>query len=281
MASIATLLRVELIKLTRRPMTWTLSAILVGLVGFMYLMMMLALLAPESAGVDKAQLEKQILLPDGLYFASTIAGSLVTIMIIILAAGSVGSELSWATVRTNLLMGATRTRFLIAKLLALEIFAFIWMIIANLLALVGAVVTAAATNNAVPNDYLFGISFAQDFGLTLFHSIIVLAVWTLIAAAITLITGSLAAGLGLSLVMTLLGSQIAALVSLLGEIGKWVSRAIPNRALDSIVALDATSPPSYVASDWIWIVLSIVGWSAIFAFLAWRRFQNMNLVGTS
>ncbi len=281
MASIATLLRVELIKLTRRPMTWTLSAILAGLVGFMYLMMMLALLAPESAGVDKTSLENQVLLPDGLYFASTIAGLLVTIMIIILAAGSVASELSWATVRTNLLMGATRTRFLIAKLLALEIFAFIWMIIANLLALVAAMVTAAATNNAVPTDYLLSMSFSHDIGLMLFHSIIVLAVWTLIAGAITLITGSLAAGLGMTLVMTLLGSQIAALVSLLGEIGKWVSRAIPNQALDSIVALDSTSPPSYVASDWVWIVLSIVGWSVIFAFLAWRRFQRMNLVGTS
>lgn len=281
MASIETLLRVELSKLLRRPMTWVLSGILVGLIGFMYLSLMLALLAPESAGVDKASLEEQILLPDGLFFASTIAGSLVTIMIIILAAGSIGGEFSWATVRTNLLMGATRIRFLITKLLALEIFAFAWLIIANVIAVAGAIVTAAVTNNSIPTDYLLSATFAGDIGLVIFHSIIVLAVWTLIAGAITLITGSLAAGLGLTLVMTLLGSQIAALIGQLGEVGKWVARAIPNRALDSIIALDSTSPPSYVASDWVWIVASVVGWTLIFSVLAVRRFRRMNLVGTT
>ncbi len=281
MASVSTLLHVELIKLLRRPMTWILSIILVAFIGFMYLSMMLAFMAPESAGVDTASLKKQILLPDGLYFASTIAGSLTTIMIIILAAGSIGSELSWATVRTNLLMGATRARFIGAKLLALEIVALAWIIAADLLAVIGAIVVAAVTDNPISTGDLLNVPFAQDVGLVLFHSTIVLAVWTLIATAVTLITGSLAAGMGLTLAMTLLGSQIAALIGQLGEVGKWAARIIPNRALDSIVALDSTSPPSLLASDWTWIVLSVVGWTVIFSFLAWRRFQRMNLVGTS
>ncbi len=281
MASIGTLLHVELIKLLRRPMTWILSVILIGFMAFIYVSLMLALIAPDSAGVDKTSLKDQILLPDGIYFGATLAGSLVTVLIIILAAGSIGGEFSWATVRTNLLMGATRVRFLVAKLLALEIIAFIWLILANLFALAGAVITGAVDGDSIPTDYLFSSTFLGDFGLVLLHGLIVIAVWTLIAGAITLMSGSLAAGLGITLAMTLLGSQIAALIGRLGDVGRWAARIIPNRALDAVVSLDSTTPPSYLASDWVWITVSIVGWVAVFSFLALRRFRRMNLVGTS
>ena len=281
MTSIRTLLSVELTKLLRRPMTWILSVILIGFTAFIYMSLVIALLAPESANIDKTSLEKEILLPDGLYFGASLAGSFVTILIIILAAGSIGSEFSWATVRTNLLMGATRTRFLAAKFLALVIITFGWLLIANVMALAGEVITAAATDHAIPTGYLTSATFAADSGLILFHSIVVLAVWTLIATAITVITGSLAAGLGVTLSMTLLGSSIAGLIAQIGDIGRWVARIIPNRALDAILSLDATDPTSYLATDWIWIIASVVGWSLVIAFLAVRRFQRMNLVGGS
>ncbi len=281
MTPIATIIRVEIAKLLRRPMTWTLSIILVALTAFVYASLIVALLAPESAGVDTASLKEQILLPDGLFFAATIAGSLATIMIIILAAGSVGGEFGWATIRSNLMMGATRTRFLVGKLLALELFALVWYVLTAALGVLGAIVTAAATSNPVGSDYLLSTSFAADTGRVLLHALIVLAVWTLIATAITVITGSLAAGIGVTLAVVLLGSQIAALIAQIGSIGMWVSRVIPNKALDAITSLDATSPPRYVATDWVWIVASIVGWSALFAFLAIRRFRSMNLIGNS
>ncbi len=281
MTPITTLVRVEIVKLLRRPMTWTLSIILMALTGFVYASMIVALLAPESAGVDTESLKEQILLPDGLFFAATIAGSLTTIMIIILAAGSVGGEFSWATIRSNLMMGATRTRFLVAKLLALELFALVWYILTAALGVLGAIVTAAATSSPVGSDYLLSTSFVTDTGRILLHALIVLAVWTLIATAITVITGSLAAGIGVTLAVVMLGSQIAGLIAQIGSIGKWASRVIPNKALDAITSLDAATPPKYLATDWIWIVASIVGWSAIFAFLAVRRFRAMNLIGNS
>ncbi len=281
MTSIRTLLSVEITKLLRRPMTWILSAILVGFTAFIYMSLVIALLAPESANIDKASLEKEILLPDGLYFGASLAGSFVTILIIILAAGSIGSEFSWATVRTNLLLGATRMRFLAAKFLALVLVGFVWLLIANVMAFAGELITAAATDHAIPTDYLMSATFAGDCGLVLFHSMIVLAVWTLIAAAVTVITGSLAAGLGVTLAVSLLGSSIAGLIAQIGDVGRWVARVIPNRALDAIISLDSADPPSYLASDWIWIVASIVGWSLLIAILAMRRFQRMNLVGGS
>ena len=281
MTSIRTLLSVEITKLLRRPMTWILSAILVGFTAFIYMSLMIALLAPESANVDKASLEKEILLPDGLYFGASLAGSFVTILIIILAAGSIGSEFSWATVRTSLLMGATRMRFLAGKFLALVLVGFVWLIIANVIAFAGELITSAATNHAIPTDYLTSGSFASDVGLVLFHSLIVIAVWTLIATAVTVITGSLAAGLGVTLAVSLLGSSIAGLIAQIGDVGRWVARVIPNRALDAIISLDSADPPSYLASDWIWIIASVVGWSLLIAILAMRRFQRMNLVGGS
>ncbi len=281
MTSIRTLLSVEITKLLRRPMTWILSAILVGFTAFIYMSLVIALLAPESANVDRASLEKEILLPDGLYFGASLAGSFVTILIIILAAGSIGSEFSWATVRTSLLMGATRMRFLAGKFLALVLVGFVWLIIANVIAFAGELITSAATNHAIPTDYLTSGSFASDVGLVLFHSLIVIAVWTLIATAVTVITGSLAAGLGVTLAVSLLGSSIAGLIAQIGDVGRWAARVIPNRALDAIISLDSADPPSYLASDWIWIIASVVGWSLLIAILAMRRFQRMNLVGGS
>lgn len=281
MPSIGTLFRVELTKLLRRPMTWVLSLILFSSMAFVYLSMILALSMPESANVDQASLRDQILMPKGLYFSSSIAASLSMIMIIILAAGSVGGEFNWSTIRTNLLMGAPRSRLLAAKLIALEILGAVWYVIALALGIVGAVVAAVATHNPAGSNYLSSGEFARDVGLTVFHVIIVVAVWTLIAAATTVITGSLAAGMGITLAQVLLGSEVAVLIAHIGTVGKWVSRIIPNRALDALTALDSASPPSYVATDWIWITVSIVGWSVLFSFLAWRRFKHMNLVGTS
>ncbi len=281
MASIRTLLSVELTKLVRRPMTWILSAILVGFTAFIYFSLVIALVAPDSANIDRASLEKEILLPNGIYFGGSLAGSFVTILIIILAAGSFGSEFSWSTVRTNLLMGATRLRFLVAKVLGLVVVAFVWLFVANMMALAGEIITAAATNHAIPTEYLASASFAADFGLILFHSMVVLAVWTLLASAATVVTGSLAAGLGITLSATLLGSEIAGLIAQIGDVGRWVARIIPNRALDAIISLDSADPPSYLASDWVWIIASVVGWSLVVAILAIRRFQRMNLVGGS
>ena len=281
MTSIRTLLNIELTKLLRRPMTWILSVILIGFTAFIYVSLAIALLAPESANFDKVSLEKEILLPDGVYFGASLAGSFVSILIIILAAGSIGSEFSWGTVRTNLLMGATRMRFLTAKVVALEIIAFVWLLIANILGLAGEIVTAAVTNHAIPTDYLTSASFASDMGIILFRSIVVITVWTLIATAVTVISGSLAAGLGVTLAVSLLGSSIAGLIAQIGDVGRWVARIIPNRALDAIISLDSTDPPRYLATDWAWIIASIVGWSLIFAVLAVRRFQRMNIVGGS
>ena len=205
----------------------------------------------------------------------------MTILIIILAAGSIGSEFSWATVRTSLLMGATRMRFLAGKFLALVLVGFVWLVIANVIAFAGELITSAATNHAIPTDYLTSGSFASDVGLDPLP----------LANCHRGLDADrhcrhcdywLACGWARSDARrSLLGSSIAGLIAQIGDVGRWVARVIPNRALDAIISLDSADPPSYLASDWIWIIASVVGWSLLIAILALRRFQRMNLVGGS
>jgi ABC-2 type transport system permease protein len=286
MAPISTLIRVELTKLIRRPMTWVLAVILVGLLGMVYASLTGAILAAERTeggieGIDPDELRSIVLLPDGILFGGALIQQLGTILLIILAAGSFGSEFSWATFRTNVMMGASRVRLFVAKLLTLEWVALVVIAIGLVFTLVGTLVSQLILGDAESNGDWTAASLLGDVLLTVAVTTVTIAVWILFAAAITLITHSLATGLGVSLALNLLGGQIALVIGLLGTVGTWISRMFPNAATDALGALLVSDPPEYVATDWLWIAANLVGWTALVIYLAVSAFRRMNLLDTA
>jgi ABC-type transport system involved in multi-copper enzyme maturation permease subunit len=286
MAPISTLIRVELTKLIRRPMTWVLAVVLVGLFVMVYASLIGVILAAERTeggieGIDPDELRATLLLPDGIFFGAMLFEQIGTILLIILAAGSFGSEFSWATLRTNVMMGASRLRLLVAKLLAMELVAFIAIAIGLALTFVGSLVSELILGNAETNGDWTTASFLGDVLLAVAVPFITIGVWVLIAAAITVITHSLATGLGVTLALSLLGGQIALVIGLLGTVGTWISRVLPNAATDALGALLASDPPEYAASDWLWIAANLVGWTALVIYLAVSAFRRMNLLATA
>ncbi len=273
----------EIWKLLKRPMTWTLAIILVVLMVLIYGTLIGTILAPDGMGVDVevdqsmgTSLEESLILPDGLYMGIGLVQLMVTALIIVLAAGMVGSDLSWGTIRTMLMMGAGRTPILIGKILALGVLGLAGLVIGMLLSIIGSLVTAVAVGEGIQFSSWATAGFVGEAGVLLFRSMIGIMVWATIAATITLMSRSLAAGLGASLALLFLGGQIGGLLGQLGNVGVWMGRALPNAGVDALNQLNAAIPPSYAAGDWAWILANIVGWLALLAIAAVVTFRRMD-----
>lgn len=281
MTPTSTLIRVELAKLIRRPMTWVLALILVTLVVLVYGSLIATIAGPTVENIDQDELRDTIVLPDGLNFGATLLQQIGTILVIILAAGSIGSEFTWGTFRSMLYMGASRARLLLAKLISLEILALATVALGIVLTILASLVSGLAVGDSGTGSDWLTASFAGNVLLAAVVTFVSLAVWTLIAATITLISHSLATGLGVSLAVSLLGGQVALVIGQLGTIGNWISRIIPNTAIGAIGALIGGDPPSYVFTDWLWITANLVGWVALFLVIAIATFRRMDVLATS
>jgi ABC-type transport system involved in multi-copper enzyme maturation permease subunit len=264
-------------------MTWTLGIILVALMVLIYGTLIATILAPEGMGVEVevdqsmgTSLEESLMLPDGLFMGIGLVQLLVTALVIVLAAGMVGSDLSWCTIRTMLMMGAGRIQILFAKLLALITAGLAGIVIGLTLAIAGSIVTAIAIGKGVMFTEWATAGFLADAGVLTSRAIVGVTVWAIVAATITLVSRSLAAGLGASLALMLLGGQIGGLLGQLGDIGVWLGRALPNAGVDAITQLNALIAPEYGAGDWAWIIANVAGWIILLIVIAVIVFRRMD-----
>jgi ABC-2 type transport system permease protein len=278
----------EIWKLLKRPMTWTLAIILVVLMVLVYGSLIGTILAPDGLGVEAeveqsmgSSLQESIILPDGLYMGIGLVQLMVTALVIVLAAGMVGSDLSWGTIRTMLMMGAGRTPILIGKILALIALGLTGLVIGMVLSIVGSIVTMLAVGEGLQLSSWATASFAGEAGVLLFRSLMGVVVWATLAATITLISRSLAAGLGASLALLFIGGQIGGLLGQLGDVGVWLGRALPNAGVDALTQLNAAIPPEYTSGDWTWITLNITGWLIVLAAASVLTFRQMDTLAAS
>lgn len=127
------LIRAEWFKLVRRPLAWVLLAVLLALLvllratEFMALALHDGLLTGGEVRMallpadQIAQFRLQLTFPGT--FGATLGhiNSVGGICAIVLAAGALGSEYSWGTLRTQLARQPSRGRYLLAKLIALQL----------------------------------------------------------------------------------------------------------------------------------------------------------------
>ena len=289
MTPLTTLYIAELRKLLKRPMTWVLGLILVGLVFFIYATLTLTLVGPEviddlavtvegesGAAMDRDSLKESLLLPDGLFMGAGLVQLIVVTLVIVLAAGSIGSEFGWATIRTSLLMGATRTRLLIAKAGALVTYGLAGILSGLLLTIAASWLIGSALGEGTSVTSWLNGSFLLDFVQIVLLTMVAVVLWAVVAGAITIVTRSLAAGLAVALALAFLGGQISVLLGQMGSAGVWLSRALPNAGVDALIVLNSTSPPSYGTGDWIWILGNILVWLIGMSVLAIVTFRRMD-----
>ncbi|HET8626251.1 MAG TPA: ABC transporter permease subunit [Thermomicrobiales bacterium] len=228
------LLRMELLKLVKRPMTWILLILLLGGIGFGDLVGFLQI-NRVSADV-RASILGNLTLPGTLTRATEFIYFFGTIMLSILAASAIGSEYSWGTLRPMLATGVPRLRFLGAKLVALAIVAVAFDVLPLVMNAILAVPVGLIANVPVFTGP-FDAAWVGTLLALAARTYLMLLVAITIAFLISLLARSQAAGIGAALGL-LIGEQIVG--QLLRRLDlTWATTLVnifPNRNSQSLLA---------------------------------------------
>ena len=275
------LLAVEFMKIVRRPMAWVLAVVVFG--GFVLLNALFAVMivGPETPGTDQESLRASVVLPDGFVDSLGLLGLLGSVALIILAAGVVGSEFSWGTMRTMLQVQTDRSKVLLAKILSLQIIAAALVVVSVPLSILSSWLMGIAIGEEVPSSVWLTTAFFGDIPLQAFRVFLAVGMWALIATTLTVITHSLTAGIAATLMLNFLGGTVSNLISSLGDAGTWVARVFPNEAINAVIGLNTASQEMYTRSDYPWIAASLIVWSVVLTGVALVRFRRMNILDVS
>jgi hypothetical protein len=155
------LIRAEWLKLSRRPLSWILLILfLVLLVAQILTQFALTLGMPVRSGIVSAQFEewrRGVLFPGIFATALSHVNGLGGIFAVIFAAGAIGSEYSWGTLRTQLARDPARDRYLLAKLTTIMLMLATATLLATLLAALLSAVLSPILGSAIritPDDLM-------------------------------------------------------------------------------------------------------------------------------
>ncbi len=237
------LMAVEFFKLRKRMMTWILAMLMVGLVILLYSVFWSVsghvTTFGENAEYTGEDLRRALFLQTSVPFSLQVVASFGTIFAMILAAGAVGSEYSWGTVRLMATAASGRVRLIAAKLLVV-----CGLVAAGALLAVAVGLTYSSiitvTNGGSDFNFVtpgFIRDQAESFGRTLF----VMAPYVTLAFAMAAIGRSTLAGVGAGIGIAFVEPLIGGLMRLAGN--PW--KEIPNyliHANSSVVLLQNKVP---------------------------------------
>ncbi len=217
------LLKMELFKLVKRPMTWALLLLLCGGAGIAELVMLhnLSGATPDVYASTLRNLTLPGIIPNMLEGLSLFAA----MMAAILAASSIGNEYGWGTLRPMLATGMTRTRFLTAKFLALSCVAVAFVVVPLLLSSLIAVPVALAHHLPVMTG-TFDAAWIGSLAAMLARTLLTIVVPMTVAFLLGLVGRSQAVGVGAALGW-MVGEQLVTL--LLSTVGQSWARTLDNQ----------------------------------------------------
>lgn len=210
-----TLVRMELLKLRKRRMTWIMLGLLVGLrlagTAFSVFWSGRDGVQPEIRDRIIASATLPSVIPETLTF---IAG-LGAFLLAILTAASIGSEYSWGTLRAVIGSGVPRGRFLTAKLIALGTAAVAYTIAPLAIMVLAAVPMASLVDRPIVTGTI-GTLWLGDVLLMVARTMLPLLAQIAMAFAITVVTRSQAAGVGVALAASFIERLAALVLDMLG-----------------------------------------------------------------
>ncbi|MGI8687562.1 MAG: ABC transporter permease subunit [Thermomicrobiales bacterium] len=217
------LLKMELFKLVKRPMTWVLLLLLCGGTGLTDLIVLhnLSGATPDAYATTLRDLTLPGVIPNMLEGLSIFAA----MMAAILAASSIGSEYSWGTLRPMLATGMPRTRFLIAKFLAFSFVAVAFIVVPLLLSALIAVPVALVHHLPVMTGTV-DAAWVGALAAMLARTLLTIIVPMTIAFLLGLVGRSQAVGVGAALGW-MVGEQLISL--LLTTVGQSWARTLDTQ----------------------------------------------------
>jgi ABC-2 type transport system permease protein len=238
------LINAEFFKLRKRMMTWVLAALLVGLVLLLY-----TVLWSISGRVTRfgehneftgEDLRRALFLQGSVPFALQIAGTFGAILAIILAAGAVGSEYAWGTVRLMATASSGRGRLIAAKLVVVAA-----LTVAGVLAAIAVAVAYSAIVTQVDGGGDYGFLTATwfreqfaAFGRTLF----VMSPYVALGFGAAVIGRSTLAGAGTGIGVAFIEPIVSSIMRQGGSPWKDIPNYLLNANADVILAQNALPP---------------------------------------
>lgn len=220
------LMRAEWLKLTKRPMTWVLLVIFLGLLVIQSLsQFFFVLMGPGvlSAG-QYTEFQRRAVFPGAVGAVFGHINGLGGIFAVILAAGAMGNEYGWGTLRTHLARYPSRRDFLLAKILTLLLLLLVAMLITlvfGALVSVGLGVLGQRAGVLPEGAGQPGLSTLLPLPLALLRALFVLLPYVLLTVAFSIVGRSLLAGLAGGLLYLVFEAGFGALTSLSVLGGIW------------------------------------------------------------
>lgn len=192
------LIATEFFKLRKRMMTWVVALILVGLVVLLYSVLWSASSRVQNFGEGRQftgiDLRQALFLPGAVPYALQIVGTFGAVLAIILAAGSIGSEYAWGTVRLMATVSSGRMTLILAKLAVVFVLAAAGTLLAIAAALAYSLVIALYYGDA--SGSFLTASFVGDQLAAYGRTLLVLTPYMTLAFAVAVIGRSTLAGVG-------------------------------------------------------------------------------------
>ncbi|HYM16525.1 MAG TPA: ABC transporter permease [Dehalococcoidia bacterium] len=192
------LIAAEFFKLRKRMMTWVVLLIAVGLVVLLYTVLWSTSVrvahfgeGNQYTGID---LRRALFLPGAVPYGLQVVGTFGAILAMILAAGSIGSEYAWGTVRLMATAASGRVRLLSAKLLVVCGLTAVGTLIVVLAALAYSLVIALYYGGA--STSFLSATFVRDQLEAYGRTLLVLAPYVTLAFSVAVIGRSTLAGVG-------------------------------------------------------------------------------------
>jgi len=273
----APLLAAEFYKLRKRPACRVLAFAGVGIVAVLYLMLAALLLGDLDTGSTGASLEElrdMVALRNTPIFGFGITQLVASVLGIVLMSLAVTSEYSWRTVLTTVNWTGERGRLLAARITVVLGFLAVGVGLGWLAAALGSVALALADSSAGFDG--IGAGFVIDVLTGWGRTWLTVAVYALLAAALSSLTRNVAAGIGIALLVRFLepvGVQfidvlpgwIASLQHLL--ISPNVDALLQaNGTLESADPIERELPPTLQATVYLLIFCVMSAAVAIFSF---------------
>ena len=245
------LIRAECFKLARRPLAWALLVIFVGLLvllrttEFLAVALSAGVLSGGQIRVDLLRAEqldqfrRQLTFPGIFGAALGHVNSVGGFCAIVLAAGAMGSEYGWGTLRTQLARQPNRGRYLVAKLIALQLALLVGILAALLVGALLALVYGRALGTAGG----VGVADLLALPLGILRALYVLLPYVMFTLACSILFRSVLAGAAGGFFFLFLDVALGALALLanMGGLVRFLVGLVVQPNINTLVVLNSRS----------------------------------------
>ena len=243
------LVAAELFKVRKRWMPWILLGIMIAVMAVAQFGMYAAYRSMgdrvQESPVPRAQrqeaiegLETVLALPRATEGIFSIAQSMGAFLLVVLAASIVGAEYTWGTVRTNVMRGMGRSRYLLSKLMTVLLLTLAGLAVTFAVGFVFAIGTTLLIDGGIDWGFFDGLFIPRVlamFGRTWF----VLAVPISMTVMVAVLTRSSAVAIGVGIAYPIVESIVAGILAGITGWGETFQQYTIGYNITSVMALNS------------------------------------------